>query len=354
MYLLTIILIIACIYFYRKSKKKQSKHANFGEITYAVSGSLSKDTVNFPQSEKERSFTRLILRGEDLGRFIFFDSPDKSYRILWRRSGYTENENEVGAMAVMNGGEAVFRMNMPYSDGIISNRERSATISNNGVFAITISPNVHKPENIIKIGNPTRGFFSSISTHAYTDKIYISENGIYLIVETGGSQDDDLRKKLIVIDIEKKEIIGKIPRRHHYSTDIQIFETERLIHFWYGKDSIVIDFNGETINEKYKLQILLDAVGRDELHDFKTAYSLFEEKKDKSYAENLIRALSAVNPLDVNVSGDDISKAYRLLAEYYENSDIQTTVQYYERALEYNQRAGVKRKIKELQDKINN
>lgn len=351
MELIIIISVIALIYFYRKSKNKNQKSTEPQKVTLLVSGRSDNGLFSSFKQGEDKGFTRLIIKGRDFGVFLFSDSPDKSHRILWMRSGFKNVENDTGAVFIMNGDKDIFSMTQPHSDGLISNREKSASISNNGVFTISVSPSIHMPESVIKFGDPERGFFHSILIKALTDKLYISDNGIYSIIETMGAADDNFRYKLLIIDIQTGEFVGRVKRRYYYCSDIVISENEKNIKFQYGKKHIVVNFAGDTINEADKLDILMDAVKQGELNDFKTAYYLFDENKNERYAENLIRSLLSIDPLDNNINGIDISKAYRSMGDYFSESNPRLSLMYYEKAIEYNPKAGVKRKIKELQEK---
>lgn len=343
MYLLTIILAIVLIYFYRKSKNEKSKTSTIVIDTNEPS-LLEKKYAKLSKFGEDSSRMRVTINGES-GVFIHRASPNGKYRVLWSRSCSSGFEkNDIGEVIVLDGSEVVFEMSTPHSKWYISNRERSATVSNNGIFAFTIFPDVDKPNHEIKIGDPSRGLFNTFHAYAYTDNIYISKNGIYLVIEASG--------EFIILDIQENEVIGRIPRKYYHSEDIEIFEEDKFIYMWYGNDSLVYDFDGNNINEKYRLKILTDSAAVMGLNDFKTAYYLFVEAKDDEHAKNLIRAISTADLNDSEVSVSRLSKACRLIAEYYEDLEPDTALRYYEKTLEYNPRAGVKRKMKELQESL--
>ncbi len=343
MYLLTAILIIVCIYFYRKSKNTKAKTP-----TIAISENdpypPEKKYAKFSKFREDSTYLRVTINGE-YGIFIHRDSPNGKYRIVWSMSSSSGYEkNGIGEVYVMERSEVIFEMIEPQSKFYISNKERSATVSNNGVFAFTIFTDINSPSHKIKIGDPSRGLFNAFHANAYTGNIYISKNGVYLVIEAGG--------EFIILNIQGDEVVGRIPLKYYHSEDIEIFEEDKFIYMWYGKDSLVYDFNGNCINEKYKLKILTDAISRGEIGDFKTAYYLFEEKRDDERAQNLIRAISIAVPNVGDVSVSRLSKSCRLIGEYYEGSEPEMALRYYEKALEYNPRAGVKRKMKELQGSV--
>jgi len=354
MELIIIISVIVLIYFYRKSKKKkENTPAPIISIPnkYTVHSCGSEAKLESNENDNHEYFIKLKIKGTQLGYFCYSESKNKKFSLYWRREGECpENidglySSKYGNIIVLENGAIVFNTTIPLSEGRPSNRYKSASISNNGVFVVPVLVDVNKGDSIIKFGSIDKGFFGLFPVSSFTDKVFISENGIYSVVQADACWN--------IFDVQDCILIGSIDSKYYHSSDIEIFENEKQVYFWYEGKAIVYDFTGEVINENQKLEILMDAADKGVFDYFLTAYYLFKETKDDIHAEKLIDSISKINTANPDVSNSRKSKACRMLGEYYEDDKIQVALKYFNMAIEYNPKAGVKRKIKELQEKTN-
>lgn len=349
------IVILIIIAFRKNPKKKLSKDktAQASDIVN-VRHETAGNTTTFTIELNEKEFVKQLKNGslkpsgkrdlsvEDIAGFYgqATHSKNRLYHVVAADSYYNNDKLINGQIALIKGGKLLFKKKLQ--------RPNDAHVSNTGIVICCDWLHTDSLAGKFMAFDQAGELLFDRKTTANLGTCAISENGIYALFETYGSETAD-SDQIFVVDISEKKIIAQFERMFAFN-DATINESEKLIRFKNHEGLVYeVDFKGNQTNRtEYERQILTEGsvYVKMRFYEEKTEQEKFS---DPYYLQLLEFALA-----DQNASYSfGMDRIYRKIGEYYEaNGQLEKTIEFWERAIEVNSKVGVARRLESAKKKI--
>ncbi len=350
-FIIVLIVIIIIVQFASKSKKKrkqkvklqpQPKANNINKIP------TKKNSSNKTNKMKYEIDDDFFISNNIIGSCSI--SSNKKYIIVWNDSsgdtgGYRESGN--GKIYIIDDGILIKTINTVQ-------RPNSGKITNNGNFIIEDWLLGDKRAGIVYIYNVKGELLFNQKVEANILNSSISEDGNYTIIQTANNDEGDDGNSIFFINISKKQLLWKIKNQYGWADKYLINPNEKLIYTYQSKDFYRYDFEGNFLDTA-KLEKDKEKNG--------SGYDLIEiaMKKIRKWDSANIpdEEFSSIENLLTRAMQKDISdytkaSAYRKLGELYLGiNKKQEALNFFEKAISYNPKIGLKRLITSLKKNDN-
>jgi len=276
-----------------------------------------------------------------LGRFS--ESPSKEYVLSWMSGGY-ESGQPYNARYVLVSKEQII---------LTGEFERIGTggIADNGNFVISSFTSDNKPKATFHGFNKEVEKLLRQTVRARLYNNGISPDGNFACCQTCHSDNNDANS-LFFFDLSEKKLlwkgspVGGQPDSYEFDTEKKLLY---IIYEKYGR--FAYDFSGAFLDKDKWENSYVNKIDGYDLY-------LFVEKKFKELDEDvtLVKAKEILDLLDKSLKGltDNyaIASVHRTKGEIFEVlKDYDKAIEYYEQALSFDSKIGVKRKLNSLKKK---
>ena len=359
---IVLFIIVGIVYFLtrKKIKDKPDLDSNLStksneELFTITSKNASDNTTNFSINFNEREFIKRYKEGnlgkstghyeqsiEDIAGFYgsTLYSLNKEYCVVFC-DGYFNNDKWVkGNIALIKGKSLLYKKKL--------HRPNDCSVNDNGIVICCNWKNSDKLISEFFVFDVSGNQIFYKKTSANLAGCAISNNSKIALFQTYSSDTED-GDKLFLVDIEQSKIISTVSN-FFYAFNSAIIDTEnRRLKFLDNKGFVFeTDFSGNQTNkDEYENEILMRGSIYDKLniyHDKPDEIKLHDE----NYLELLIIALN-----DDTAYSSEKDILYRQIGDYHNaNGNILKTIENWERAIQLNPKAGVKRKLDLLKKKM--
>ncbi|WP_295801175.1 hypothetical protein [Mucilaginibacter sp.] len=320
------------------------------DIETTTSGNTTTFSVKLNENELKRRMENGTLnisekreaRVEDIAGFYGQQrkSPDGRFIVLAADSYELNGKNKKGQLALLNDKQLLFRVSLQ--------RPNDAHVSNNGIVICCDWLNSEALTGKFLVFNNSGEVIFSKKTTANLGNCALSENGLFALFETYGS-DTGHSNQIFIMDIAQRAILAQFERPYAFNTATIIEQQKQIILKNHKGFTFEIDFEGQQLKRgNYEKQIL----AKGSIYDKMILYEDKSEDEKFADAQYLQLLEKAVNDKDASYSFG-VDKIYRKIGEYYEaNNQFDKTIEFWEKAFALNPKIGISRKLENLKKKV--
>lgn len=286
---------------------------------------------------------------EEIGLFGQYDiSANKKYIIVYKDGHYENDKYIKGEYAFIKNNNLVIHKKMP--------RPNDGKVANNGNFIINDWGNSEKLSGTFYTLNESGNIIIKKKFKANLYNNGLSNNGEFAVCQMANSPHEEYSSKLFLFDLEKGKLINSfVPKTgwaDNYSFDIK---NNELVLIYKDENSYRYNFNGKLLDkEKWENSVKNSDNPYTVFYDLEEKYKQLSEDVTKKELNNFLE--NFMNLLETEISSSDnlYSKLHRYIGELnLELGNEKEALNYFEKALEINEKVGVKRVIKRLRKKLN-